>query len=86
MNLYIPVAPIITVDDEKKLLKLEMNPNLVGASKCMDAEFREAYRLLSMVQSEIVTVNKVVLSDSDPFGSKSSGLVGNYPGTECLSL
>lgn len=42
MNLYIPVAPIITVDDEKKLLKLEMNPNLVGASKCMDAEFREA--------------------------------------------
>lgn len=42
MNLYIPVAPIITVDDEKKLLELEMNPNLVGASKRMDAEFREA--------------------------------------------
>lgn len=42
MNLYIPVAPIITVDDEKKLLELEMNHNLVGANKRMDAEFREA--------------------------------------------
>jgi hypothetical protein len=29
MNLYIPVTPIITVDDEKKLLEFEMNPNLV---------------------------------------------------------
>ena len=39
-----------------------------------------------MVQSGIVTVNKVVLSDSDPFGSKSCGFGRDLSGCGMLEF
>ena len=70
-----PVAPVITVDDEKEAIRIANDSKFgLGASIwTQDLDMAEA--LSSLVQSGIVTVNNVVVSDPRvPFGGvKNSG-------------
>ena len=70
-----PVAPIITANDEKKALEMANDSKCGLGASIWTQELEKAERLSSMVDSGIVTVNNVVVSDPRvPFGGiKNSG-------------
>ena len=70
-----PVAPIVTVDDEKEAIRIANDSKFGLGASIWTQDLEKAERLSSMVQSGIVTVNNVVVSDPRvPFGGvKSSG-------------
>jgi succinate-semialdehyde dehydrogenase/glutarate-semialdehyde dehydrogenase/succinyl-CoA reductase len=70
-----PIAPIITASDEKEAMKIA-NDSKFGLGACIwTQDLEEAERLSEMVESGIVTVNSMVVSDPRvPFGGvKNSG-------------
>jgi acyl-CoA reductase-like NAD-dependent aldehyde dehydrogenase len=70
-----PIAPIITADDEKEAMRIA-NDSKFGLGACIwTQDLDKAERLSEMVESGIVTVNSMVVSDPRvPFGGiKSSG-------------
>jgi acyl-CoA reductase-like NAD-dependent aldehyde dehydrogenase len=70
-----PVAPIITVDDEKEAIRIANDSKFGLGASIWTQDLEKAEKLSSMVQSGIVTVNNVVVSDPRvPFGgAKNSG-------------
>jgi acyl-CoA reductase-like NAD-dependent aldehyde dehydrogenase len=70
-----PVAPIITVDDEKEAIRIANDSKFGLGASIWTQDLDKAERLSSMVESGIVTVNNVVVSDPRiPFGGvKNSG-------------
>jgi acyl-CoA reductase-like NAD-dependent aldehyde dehydrogenase len=70
-----PVAPIITVDDEKEAIRIANDSKFGLGASIWTQDLDKAERLSSMVQSGMVTVNNVVVSDPRvPFGGvKNSG-------------
>ncbi|HZC20180.1 MAG TPA: aldehyde dehydrogenase family protein, partial [Nitrososphaeraceae archaeon] len=70
-----PVAPIITVEDEKEAIRIANDSKFGLGASIWTQNLEKAERLSSMVQSGIVTVNNVVVSDPRvPFGGvKNSG-------------
>jgi succinate-semialdehyde dehydrogenase/glutarate-semialdehyde dehydrogenase/succinyl-CoA reductase len=70
-----PVAPVITVDDEKEAIRIANDSKFGLGASIWTQDLEKAERLSSMVQSGIVTVNNVVVSDPRvPFGGvKNSG-------------
>jgi succinate-semialdehyde dehydrogenase/glutarate-semialdehyde dehydrogenase/succinyl-CoA reductase len=70
-----PVAPIITADDEKEAIRIANDSKFGLGASIWTQDLEKAERLSSNVQSGIVTVNNVVVSDPRvPFGGvKSSG-------------
>jgi acyl-CoA reductase-like NAD-dependent aldehyde dehydrogenase len=70
-----PVAPIMTAEDEKEALRIA-NDSKFGLGACIwTQDLEKAERLSEMVESGIVTVNSMVVSDPRvPFGGiKNSG-------------
>jgi len=70
-----PVAPIITVDDEKEAIRIANDSKFGLGASIWTQDLDKAERLSSMAQSGMVTVNNVVVSDPRvPFGGvKNSG-------------
>jgi succinate-semialdehyde dehydrogenase/glutarate-semialdehyde dehydrogenase/succinyl-CoA reductase len=70
-----PVAPVITVEDEKEAIRIANDSKFGLGASIWTQDLEKAERLSSMVQSGIVTVNNVVVSDPRvPFGGvKNSG-------------
>jgi succinate-semialdehyde dehydrogenase/glutarate-semialdehyde dehydrogenase/succinyl-CoA reductase len=70
-----PVAPIITVDEEKEAIRIANDSKFGLGASIWTQDLDKAERLSSMVQSGMVTVNNVVISDPRvPFGGvKNSG-------------
>ena len=70
-----PVAPIITVDEEKEAIRIANDSKFGLGASIWTQDLDKAERLSSMVQSGMVTVNNVVVSDPRvPFGGvKNSG-------------
>jgi acyl-CoA reductase-like NAD-dependent aldehyde dehydrogenase len=70
-----PVAPVITVDDEKEAIRIANDSKFGLGASIWTQDLEKAEMLSSMVQSGIVTVNNVVVSDPRvPFGGvKNSG-------------
>ena len=70
-----PVAPIITANDEKQALEMANDSKFGLGASIWTQDLEKAERLSSMVDSGIVTVNNVVVSDPRvPFGGiKNSG-------------
>ena len=70
-----PVAPIITVNDEKQALEIANDSKFGLGASIWTQDLEKAEKLSSMVDSGIVTVNNVVVSDPRvPFGGiKNSG-------------
>jgi len=58
-----PVAPIITVDDENEAIRIANDSKFGLGASIWTQNLDKAERLSSMVQSRIVTVNNVVVSD-----------------------
>jgi acyl-CoA reductase-like NAD-dependent aldehyde dehydrogenase len=70
-----PIAPIITANDEKEAMRIA-NDSKFGLGACIwTQDLEKAERLSEMVESGIVTVNSMVVSDPRvPFGGvKNSG-------------
>jgi acyl-CoA reductase-like NAD-dependent aldehyde dehydrogenase len=69
------VAPIITATDEKQGLEIANDFKFGLGASIWSQDLEKAERLSSMVESGIVTVNSVVVSDPRvPFGGiKNSG-------------
>ena len=70
-----PIAPIITVDDEQEAMKIA-NDSIYGlGASIWTQNLDKAEKLSRIVESGIVTVNNVVISDPRvPFGGiKNSG-------------
>ena len=70
-----PVAPIITANDEKQALEIANDSKFGLGASIWTQNLEKAERLSAMVASGIVTVNNVVISDPRvPFGGiKNSG-------------
>ncbi|HXW11754.1 MAG TPA: NAD-dependent succinate-semialdehyde dehydrogenase [Nitrososphaeraceae archaeon] len=70
-----PVAPIIKANDEKQALEIANDSKFGLGASIWTQDLEKAERLSSMVDSGIVTVNNVVVSDPRvPFGGiKNSG-------------
>jgi acyl-CoA reductase-like NAD-dependent aldehyde dehydrogenase len=70
-----PIAPIITADDEKEAIRVANDSKFGLGASIWTQNLDKAEALSSMVQSGIVTVNNVVVSDPRvPFGGvKNSG-------------
>jgi acyl-CoA reductase-like NAD-dependent aldehyde dehydrogenase len=70
-----PVAPVITVDDEKVAIRIANDSKFGLGASIWTQDLDKAEALSSLVQSGIVTVNNVVISDPRvPFGGvKNSG-------------
>ena len=70
-----PVAPIITVEDEKEAVRIANDSKFGLGASIWTQNLDKAEALSSIVQSGIVTVNNVVVSDPRvPFGGvKNSG-------------
>jgi succinate-semialdehyde dehydrogenase/glutarate-semialdehyde dehydrogenase/succinyl-CoA reductase len=70
-----PVAPIITANDEKQALEIANDSKFGLGASIWTQNLEKAERLSAMVESGIVTVNNVVVSDPRvPFGGiKNSG-------------
>jgi len=70
-----PVAPIITANDEKQALEIANDSKFGLGASIWTQDLEKAEKLSSMVDSGIVTVNNVVVSDPRvPFGGiKNSG-------------
>jgi acyl-CoA reductase-like NAD-dependent aldehyde dehydrogenase len=70
-----PVVPIITVDDEKEAIKIANDSKFGLGASIWTQDLDKAERLSDLVQAGMVTVNNVVVSDPRvPFGGiKKSG-------------
>jgi len=70
-----PVAPILTVEDEKQAIKVANNTKFGLGASIWTQDLDKAERYSRAVQAGIVTVNNVVVSDPRvPFGGvKNSG-------------
>jgi succinate-semialdehyde dehydrogenase/glutarate-semialdehyde dehydrogenase/succinyl-CoA reductase len=70
-----PVAPILIAEDEKAAIKIANDSKFGLGASIWTQNLDKAERLSRMVESGIVTVNNVVLSDPRvPFGGiKNSG-------------
>ncbi|MDQ3839432.1 MAG: NAD-dependent succinate-semialdehyde dehydrogenase [Thermoproteota archaeon] len=70
-----PIAPIIMANDEKQALEIANDSKFGLGASIWTQDLEKAERLSSMVESGIVTVNNVVVSDPRvPFGGiKNSG-------------
>ena len=70
-----PVAPIITATDEKQALEIANDSKFGLGASIWSQDLEKAERLSSMVESGIVTVNSVVVSDPRVLfgGIKNSG-------------
>ena len=70
-----PVAPIIIANDEKQALEIANDSKFGLGASIWTQDLEKAERLSSLIQSGIVTVNNVVVSDPRvPFGGiKNSG-------------
>jgi succinate-semialdehyde dehydrogenase/glutarate-semialdehyde dehydrogenase/succinyl-CoA reductase len=74
-EIFGPIAPIITAEDEKGAMRIA-NDSKFGLGACIwTTDLEKAERLSEMVESGIVTVNSMVVSDPRvPFGGiKNSG-------------
>ncbi len=74
-EIFGPIAPIITAEDEKGAMRIA-NDSKFGLGACIwTQDLEKAERLSEMVESGIVTVNSMVVSDPRvPFGGiKNSG-------------
>src|SRR5205823_15046115 len=58
-----PVAPVITVDDEKEAIRIANDSKFGLGASIWTQDLEKAQALSSLVQSGIVTVNNVVVSD-----------------------
>lgn len=74
-EIFGPVAPIITAEDEKKAMRIANDSKFGLGASIWTQDLEKAERLSEMVESGIVTVNSMVVSDPRvPFGGiKSSG-------------
>jgi succinate-semialdehyde dehydrogenase/glutarate-semialdehyde dehydrogenase/succinyl-CoA reductase len=74
-EIFGPVAPIIIADDEKEALEIANDSKFGLGASIWTQNLEKAERLSAMVESGIVTVNNVVVSDPRvPFGGiKNSG-------------
>ena len=70
-----PVAPIITVNDENEAMKIANDSKYGLGASIWTQDLQKAEKLSRAVESGIVTVNNVVISDPRvPFGGiKNSG-------------
>jgi succinate-semialdehyde dehydrogenase/glutarate-semialdehyde dehydrogenase/succinyl-CoA reductase len=70
-----PVAPIITANDEKEAMRIAIDSKFGLGASIWTQDLDKAEKLSRMVESGIVTVNNVVISDPRvPFGGvKNSG-------------
>ena len=70
-----PVAPIITADDEKEAIKIANDSKFGLGASIWTQDLEKAERFSAMIESGIVTVNSMVVSDPRvPFGGiKNSG-------------
>jgi succinate-semialdehyde dehydrogenase/glutarate-semialdehyde dehydrogenase/succinyl-CoA reductase len=70
-----PVAPIITVDDEDEAMKLANDTQYGLGASIWTQDLDKAEKLSQQIQSGLVTVNNIVASDPRvPFGGvKKSG-------------
>jgi len=70
-----PIAPVITVDDEKDAIKVANNSKYGLGASIWTQDLEKAEKLSRSIESGIVTVNNVVISDPRvPFGGiKNSG-------------
>lgn len=70
-----PVAPIITVSDENEAIRIANDSKFGLGASIWTQDLEKAEKLSSMIESGIVTVNSMVVSDPRvPFGGiKNSG-------------
>ena len=70
-----PIAPVIVVEDEKEAIKIANDSNYGLGASIWTQDLEKAEKLSTAVESGIVTVNNVVISDPRvPFGGiKHSG-------------
>jgi acyl-CoA reductase-like NAD-dependent aldehyde dehydrogenase len=70
-----PVAPVITTDDEKEAMSIANGSKFGLGASIWTQDLEKAEKLSEVVESGIVTVNSMVVSDPRvPFGGiKSSG-------------
>jgi acyl-CoA reductase-like NAD-dependent aldehyde dehydrogenase len=70
-----PVAPIITANDEKEAIGIANDSEFGVGASIWTQDLEKAERFSAMVESGIVTVNSMVISDPrGPFGGrKNSG-------------
>jgi acyl-CoA reductase-like NAD-dependent aldehyde dehydrogenase len=70
-----PIAPIITTEDEKEAMRIANDSKFGLGASIWTHDLEKAERLSELVESGIVTVNSVVVSDPRvPFGGiKNSG-------------
>jgi acyl-CoA reductase-like NAD-dependent aldehyde dehydrogenase len=70
-----PIAPIIVADDEKEMIKLANDSKYGLGASIWTQDLDKAEKLSKVIESGIVTVNNVVISDPRvPFGGiKNSG-------------
>jgi len=70
-----PIAPVITVDEEKDAIKVANNSKYGLGASIWTQDLEKAEKLSRSIESGIVTVNNVVISDPRvPFGGiKNSG-------------
>jgi len=70
-----PIAPVITVEEEKDAIKVANNSKYGLGASIWTQDLEKAEKLSRSIESGIVTVNNVVISDPRvPFGGiKNSG-------------
>jgi acyl-CoA reductase-like NAD-dependent aldehyde dehydrogenase len=70
-----PIAPIIVADDEKEAIRLANDSKYGLGASIWTQDLDKAEKLSKVIESGIVTVNNVVISDPRvPFGGiKNSG-------------
>ena len=82
-----PVAPIITIDNEKEAIRIANDSKFGLGASIWTQDLEKAERLSEIVESGIVTVNSVVVSDRVPFGGvKNSGFGRELSRYRCLNL
>ena len=62
-EIFGPVAPIITAEDEKKAMRIANGSKFGLGASIWTQDLEKAERLSEMVESGIVTVNSMVVSD-----------------------
>ena len=74
-KVVVPVAPIISANDEKEAIRIANDSKFGLGASIWTQDLEKVQTLLSWIQSGIVTVNNVVVSDTRvPFGGlKNSG-------------
>jgi succinate-semialdehyde dehydrogenase/glutarate-semialdehyde dehydrogenase/succinyl-CoA reductase len=77
MNCFRPVAPIIAANDEKEAIRIANDSKFGLGASIWTQDLEKVETLLSLIQSGIVTVNNVVVSDTRvPFGGLKNSRFG----------